>query len=53
VCVFHSTEFFAADDSRLLRTSFSAAESLVRVCPRKSAADFTSSQFHHRHLTGR
>jgi hypothetical protein len=43
VCVFHSTEFFAADDSRLLRTSFSAAESLVRVCPRKSAADFTSS----------
>ena len=53
VCVFHSTEFFAADDSRLLRTSFSAAESLVRVCPRKSAADFTSLQIHRRHLTGR
>ena len=41
-CVFHSIEFFAADDSdcnatlskrELLRTSFSAAESLVRVCP--------------------
>ena len=53
VCVFHSTEFFAADDSRLLRTSFSAAESLVRVCPRKSAADFTSSPIRHRHPTGR
>ena len=51
--VFHSTKFFAADDSGLFRTSFSAAESLVCVCPRKSAADFTSSQFHHRHLTGR